>query len=82
MPLEALVSLLIIMNENEWLQYLRPKRVCLCIGLSREDIENAIQKYNIKTFSQLQYYTKCSTCCKTCEINIKEILNQFLINNK
>lgn len=70
------------MLEQEWYQYLRPRRVCLCLGLSKEDIEEAIKKYNIQNFQELQFYTKCSTNCKTCEPQVKEILIQYLTIQK
>lgn len=64
------------MQEQEWNSYLRPRKICLCIGLSKEDLEEAIHKYNIQNFEELQYYTKCSTNCGTCKKQIIEFLKK------
>ncbi len=59
-------------------QYLRPRRICLCIGLSEKDILEAIDKYKITNFEDLQNITQCSTNCGTCEDTIRNILLQYL----
>ncbi|MCS7205440.1 MAG: (2Fe-2S)-binding protein [Leptospiraceae bacterium] len=55
----------------------RPTRICICLGLTREDLIDAIRRYQILNFEELQKYTKCSTGCGTCEDEIKHFLEQF-----
>lgn len=62
-------------------QYLRPKRICLCIGLSEKDIIDAIDKYKITNFEDLQKITQCSTNCGTCEDAIRNLLKNHLNKN-
>lgn len=59
-------------------QYLRPRRICLCIGLSEKDIIDAIDKHKITNFEDLQEITQCSTNCGTCEDTIRKLLKNHL----
>ncbi len=78
MPIKGTCFFLNLMQEEQWISYIRQKKVCLCSGLSQEDLEKAIQKYNIRSFNELQYYTKCCTHCGTCKEKVLEILKKNL----
>ncbi|GIX43320.1 MAG: hypothetical protein KatS3mg129_3053 [Leptospiraceae bacterium] len=66
------------MDIYELNQLLRPRKICLCLGLSEEDLKKAIDENQITTFEELQKVTKCSTNCGTCENEIKKFLNQYI----
>jgi bacterioferritin-associated ferredoxin len=66
------------MDNYDLNQLLRPRKICLCFGLSKQDLIEAIEKNQIKTFEELQNLTKCSTNCGTCENEIKKLLKEQL----
>ncbi len=56
---------------------LRPRKVCVCLGISREEFIDVIQKYKIQNFEKLQEITRCSTGCGICKDEVLKILKEF-----
>ena len=81
-PPSGAFILFLLMDNYELYQVLRPRYICLCFGLTEEDLKNAIFKHNIQTFDELQKQTKCSSNCGTCEGDVKKILNNTLAETK
>lgn len=44
---------------------MRPRKLCLCKGVSRQDVERAVQG-GVETFRQLVEKTHATTGCGTC----------------
>ncbi|RME88477.1 MAG: (2Fe-2S)-binding protein [Candidatus Hydrogenedentota bacterium] len=63
------------MNEEELNALMRPKKVCLCKGLTRADIEKAYDK-GAKTLDAIMKETLAGTGCGTCEWEIEKILRE------
>ena len=61
------------MNEADLNALMRPRKVCLCRNLSREDIEKAYDK-GAKTLSQMVRATQATTGCGTCEADVLKII--------
>lgn len=67
------------MDENYDLNALmRPPRMCICKGVSQEEIHDAVLKKGKKTFEEVQAFTGCSTGCGTCEERIRNYISGLL----
>lgn len=56
-------------------ELMRPRKVCLCKGVSKEDLVRAIRG-GAMTLSQLQKETLAGTGCGTCLVQVMEILQE------
>lgn len=52
------------------------KTVCTCMGVTRQEIINAIKEKGCKTFEDIQRETEAGTVCGGCEGEINEILKE------
>ena len=62
---------------SQTLAAMRPKRVCLCMGLSEQDLIDSIRKGN-RSFEKLQDATGCSTGCGCCELEVLQLIEETL----
>lgn len=61
------------MDPAELFALMRPERICICRGVSRQDIREAVID-GIADFDSLQSRTGCSTGCGTCETRCRALL--------
>jgi bacterioferritin-associated ferredoxin len=52
--------------------------VCICHGLSDQQLHRAVAESGVRTFEQLQACTGVATCCGACEPCAREILEDKL----
>lgn len=57
---------------------IRPRRICLCRGVTEEMIHNAVDRDGARTFEEVQKITRCSTGCGSCEGRVRDLLKQYL----
>ncbi|MBE7437704.1 MAG: (2Fe-2S)-binding protein [Spirochaetales bacterium] len=60
---------------------MRPERICICRGVSRQDIRRAVQE-GITDFDALQERTGCSTGCGTCESRCRACLTALVLEEQ
>jgi NAD(P)H-nitrite reductase large subunit len=53
------------------------KTICTCMGVTRQEIIDAINEKGCKTFEDIQRETQAGTVCGGCEGEINEILNEL-----
>ncbi len=54
------------------------KVVCNCMNITENEIKNLIFEKGIKSFEELQEYTKISTSCGSCEDEARDLLKKCL----
>ena len=62
-------------NENNYLQYMRQRKVCLCNNVSESQIIDAC-KNGCDTLEKIQQETKACTSCCSCRGKILTILER------
>lgn len=58
---------------------MRPRKICLCRNVTREDIRIAVQE-GAKSMAQLQAKTAASTGCGTCYSEVEKALKEELMH--
>jgi NifU-like protein len=53
-----------------------PGRICYCMKVSEEEIEQAIRALGLKTVEEVTRYTRAGGGCQTCWPEIEEILKR------
>ncbi|MCS6984498.1 MAG: (2Fe-2S)-binding protein [Leptospiraceae bacterium] len=60
---------------------MRPRKVCLCRGVSRADLRRAMEE-GATTLAQLQRKTLAGTGCGSCLLEVIRILHEYLEEQK
>lgn len=53
------------------------KVVCRCLGVSEEDILEAIATHNLQTIQEIRRHTDAGNGCTCCHGKLREILGRF-----
>ena len=53
--------------------------VCRCMGVTKQEIVDAIKNEGCKTFEDIQRVTEAGTVCGGCEEDINEIIEETLL---
>lgn len=56
----------------------RPKYICVCRNVTRQDIRNAIREKGARTIPDLIRITRASTGCGTCALKVRTIFEEEL----
>lgn len=67
----------VLLNENDIISLMRPKRICLCRQVTEEDLVKAIHE-GYDSFEKLVEHTLATTGCGTCSGSVKVILEKEL----
>ena len=59
-------------------QHMRPRRICLCKGVTEEDIREAINLKGARDFDGVQQITRCCTGCGTCETRVRKLVEEII----
>ena len=66
------------MNINE---LIRPRKLCLCRGVTKADVEKAV-KNGVNTMKQLIKVTAATTGCGSCFLDVKAYFEYVLHEHK
>ncbi|MBU43472.1 MAG: ferredoxin [Spirochaetaceae bacterium] len=66
------------MDEAQLFALMRPRKVCICRGVSEKEIRDTIASGRASNFDELQRETRCCTGCGTCESHVRKIMNDEL----
>ncbi|MDH4200277.1 MAG: (2Fe-2S)-binding protein [Spirochaetia bacterium] len=67
--------------ENETFEIRRPVKICLCKGVTREQIIESIRRGN-HSLEAIAKDTTASTGCGTCKRQVQKILEEELLLKK
>lgn len=65
------------MDEPNYSDYMRPRMVCLCRGVTHTQLVNAIRA-GAHSLATLQKTTGAATGCGTCAVKVMKILHETL----